>query len=520
VLRIFRVWAVEYIDPAGSEDGLMRWAILYPFGDRAVRNFETRVKDFSMHAWQRSLSASFVLTCVVTASAAEPFRREDWLADFEAVKAALTTGYPSLEWHAERGMDLAAHERRARERLAAANDDTAARVALERFVANFGDGHLELSWAEPSPKTESSPPPICSGLGYVSRPDTSAVASGLAGYTAIGTGGANVSTGTFVAGKKKIGVLRISLFMADAALCERAIHQLNVGARPSCGEQCLADVAHRTEALLVEFMEAAVRDLVAAKVDLILVDVAGNGGGNDSAIAAARMLTAAPLASPRMTFVRSEARAADLRENAVGLRTHLESANPRARKFLEPLVRKLDQAAVESSQRCDLSPLWQGRTVSCSNLLSAPFFAGGLIGEELPEEFRGAPWAEQVSLTAQYQFTPALWTGPLMVLVDGGSGSATELFTAMLQDGGRVRVIGAPTAGAGCGWTLPRKPVELPRTHGRITMPDCARVRRDGTNELDGIQPDVLIGFRRFDSTPQRVRRLQAALPTVFGGTP
>ena len=521
MLRIFRVGALGYIDPAGSEDGLMRWAILYPFGDRAVRMFETRVKEFSMKSWQRSLSASFVLTCVVTASAAESFRRDDWIADFETVKAALTTGYPSLEWHAKRGMDLPAHERRARERLAAANDDTAARIALERFVANFADGHLELSWtAAASAQGPAVPAPVCTQLHFAARPDTGAVARGLPGYQELMTGGSVIAAGVFESGERKIGVLRIAQFMPDASMCERAILQLNAGSRPACGDQCLKDVGHRTDGILVEFMEAAVRELVAAKVNLILVDVAGNGGGNDSAIAVARMLTAAPLPTPRMRFVRGDARAADLREEAAALRGFLPKSDVRARKLLTALIVNLETAESEARKTCDLAPLWQGKAATCSNLLETPFFAAGLIDEELPDEFRGQPWAEQVSATGRYSYGRALWNGPLVVLVDGGSGSATELFAAMLQDAGRARVVGAPTAGAGCGWTMPKRYVSLERTRGRLAMPDCARERRDGTNELDGIQPDVLIGFRRFDSPRQRVERLKAVLPTVLGGIP
>ena len=459
----------------------------------------------------QAFHAGLLMLLAAATSSAQAFSRDRWIADFEQVKAALTAGYPNLEWAAQRGMDLPAHERRARERLAAANDDASARVALERFIAGFGDGHLELSWPTASPGAAASPPaPICTRLGFRSRADTSAIARGMPGYRELGAGGGVVAAGHFESGKQKVGVLRIAEFSADTALCERAIHQLNIGNVPSCDEQCQRNVERRADQLLVEFIEAAIRELVNAKVDLVLVDVAGNSGGNDSAIAAARMLAVAPLSTPRMQLLRGEARATDLLEEAKELRAI--DASAAARKLLTPLIATLEKAAIEARQPCDLSPLWQGRPASCSNLLSAPFFAAGLIDEELSDEFRGQPWAEQVSATSRYRFTRAIWTGPVVILVDGNSASSTELFTAMLKDGGRARVIGAPTAGAGCGWTLPRQPVDLRHSGGRLFMPDCARVRRDGTNELDGIQPDQLIGFRRYDSAVQRVNRLQAAL--------
>jgi C-terminal processing protease CtpA/Prc len=107
-----------------------------------------------------------------------------------------------------------------------------------------------------------------------------------------------------------------------------------------------------------------------------------------------------------------------------------------------------------------------------------------------------------------------------MILVDGDSASAAELFTAMLQDAKRARVVGSPTLGTGCGWTLPRAPVTLQHSGGQLFMPDCARLRADGSNELDGIQPQLLIGFRTYDSAAQRVRRFSAALPQALADNP
>jgi C-terminal processing protease CtpA/Prc len=92
------------------------------------------------------------------------------------------------------------------------------------------------------------------------------------------------------------------------------------------------------------------------------------------------------------------------------------------------------------------------------------------------------------------------------------------LFAAMLQDAHAALVIGAPTAGAGCGWTMGQYESSrvLDRSHARVMIPDCARLRADGSNEIDGIQPDVLIGFRRADTARQRAQRLAKALPGVL----
>jgi hypothetical protein len=282
-----------------------------------------------------------------------------------------------------------------------------------------------------------------------------------------------------------------------------------------CDDSCRDRLQGQADLLFVNSMQAAIRALVQEKPEVIWVDVAGNGGGNDSAIAAARMLSKAPLSTPRMRYLRSPERAADLQNDVAVLTGYLKRANAEEKRLLKPVIASLEQAARDAAQPCDLSPLWLGKAATCSNLVEGPFFAGGRVDVELSRDLRSRPWAELVSATARYDFTPELWAGPLVILVDDGSGSATELFTAMLQDAGRALVVGSPSAGSGCGWTLPRKPVELRHSGGKLLMPDCVRLRRDGSNELDGMQPDVLTGFRRYDSPPQKIARLQRVLPAV-----
>jgi C-terminal processing protease CtpA/Prc len=106
----------------------------------------------------------------------------------------------------------------------------------------------------------------------------------------------------------------------------------------------------------------------------------------------------------------------------------------------------------------------------------------------------------------------------VIVLVDERSASSTELFAAMLQDSKAAVVIGAPTFGAGCGWTMGKyeSSKRLEHSRARLLMPDCSRLRADGGDELDGIQPDLLIGIRRPDTQKQRADRVAARLPEAL----
>jgi C-terminal processing protease CtpA/Prc len=106
-----------------------------------------------------------------------------------------------------------------------------------------------------------------------------------------------------------------------------------------------------------------------------------------------------------------------------------------------------------------------------------------------------------------------MWRGPLIVLVNGGTGSAAEQFAAVLQDNHAAVVMGAPTVGAGCGYTNGGTPTTLKNSSGILELPDCARMRADGSNEVMGIQPDVLVGLRTTDGPHRQGMRVGEKLP-------
>ena len=229
--------------------------------------------------------------------------------------------------------------------------------------------------------------------------------------------------------------------------------------------------------------------------------------------ALARMLAGADVPTPAMAVVRSRARADSIGENIAALRAGLRGASAEERRLLRDLITQLTRAQREALQPCNRDALWRNEAITCSQLVRGPFFGGGSISSELPAALRAKPWSEYVSTTARFTYTPGLWRGPLLVLVDGNSASSTELLAAMLQDAGRATIIGAPTFGSGCGWDMPHEDLVLARSGATLTLPTCARFRRDGRNELDGVEPDVLVGFRTFDAPAQRVARLMARLP-------
>lgn len=88
------------------------------------------------------------------------------------------------------------------------------------------------------------------------------------------------------------------------------------------------------------------------------------------------------------------------------------------------------------------------------------------------------------------------WDGPLAVLINRGSASASEIFAAALQDYGRGLVIGAPSFGKGTVQNV----VDLDRIaknakprFGELKMTVAQFFRiNGGTTQLHGVKPDIL----------------------------
>ena len=115
-------------------------------------------------------------------------------------------------------------------------------------------------------------------------------------------------------------------------------------------------------------------------------------------------------------------------------------------------------------------------------------------------------------LSVEEDTDPAIvYDGPLAVLVDRGSASASEIFAAAIQDYGRGVVLGEPTFGKGTVQSV--VPLDRDGRLGqlKVTIAQFFRVNGEGTQHR-GVVPDVLFPTS-LDSDAQGERGLDNALP-------
>ncbi len=459
------------------------------------------------------LALSIALSLLVADGAsAQAFDREAWRQDYAQLKEELVARYANLAWKASPsgGVDLPALDRKTNAALAAAGDDGAATDAIRAFILGFHDGHLsEISHlapatapsAEPERATLDPQAPVagCAALGYAS---TGAVAfslpfEGLPGFRLVSDGLAS----TFRAGLVdrsgvRIGVIRIQNFTARAfpAACLHAWADLRRAGRAITRQE----VRDATRLRWFQDMAEAVQLLHAAGATALLLDIGNDSGGDDSGDWAARLFTDRPVQSARLMMADAPESSGYFDEQIEGIDALPAAPRTAAAKaaLAEARVFFARQKAALGTRHCDLSWAWSTQRAwsptSCDRLLAAGYAGGYAAG--LPRGAMGDREAA-MALASSAEVEPfyGSWTGPTYVLADRRSYSSAEMFAALMQDNRIAKIVGARTGGDGCGFMTDGEPIVLRHSRLRFRVPNCMRLRADGSNEEAGIAPDIAV---------------------------
>ncbi len=444
-------------------------------------------------------------------TAATDWRPDPWLADLDQVRAAVEAKYANYDWLShQRGVDIDQLFDRARADIRISGNDDEARAAFERLLRSFGDGHVAIRW----PRTRTSRPAevprsataMCRQLGYHGANDTPGIAAWLPGYAPLAHG--PFPSGTIERSGRRVGILRIGAFDAHgtASLCETAIRELALDVTEPCGDAC----RNRIVTMVYAQMTALLRDRLAtlrhSGASFLIVDIAGNGGGSEWAEVAARMVSPRRLVSARVGFRRGSHWAVLWRDLSARLRGFAATATGVDRTRLQGWAAQAESAAREAEGTCATAP--------CARVVYRGF-STGLIAQSKAGAMHGKAWAPYVFSIAQHDYGDSLWRGRLAVLVDRETWSAAEQFAAILQDHRAAIVIGARTGGAGCGYSWGGSPTTLTHSGATLMLPDCVRLRRDGSNEVEGITPDVPLALRRGDEPALIGNLLDQALDRI-----
>jgi len=467
------------------------------------------------------------------ARAAPAFDRGAWQADHAALKQALEQDYAHLAWVAspQSGVDLPALDATAQRALADARSDAQALQALRTFVAGFRDGHLGLLDPLEPAAPASAPAPVdprtlganagCAVLGVADegRHDFSLPLETLSDYRPLDDGADPALRAGVLSlpDGHSIGVLRLHEFDAlrYPGLCHALWPQLRHADSTGDMRGTLADA-------WVAAIAASLRRFQQDGVDAVLVDVGDNPGGDDSGDLLTRLFTGQPVASAVLQVSQSAAGKPYLDEQYERLDDALRNHHPNATAHA---LLATERAAFQASRQavavavpaCDLSRVWRAQqdrnAASCRRLVAAGT-SGGPLPSPVVDSLDDILIAHRLDWAQDLREHWAAWTGRVYVLTNGKTASSAEMFAARMQDNHIARIVGTHSGGYGCGFMSAETPLVLPHSHLRVRVPNCVRLRADGSDEVAGITPDLPVNPRSGESARMRAQRL---IDTLIG---
>ena len=472
---------------------------------------------------------------------ASGFDRGMWLEDYAALRGRLEHTYANLAWFGspEGGVDVPTLHARTLATLESATDPGAAEAAIDAFVVAFHDGHFSrlppklvpesAPIAKVSPPGRSFAPTLgCAALGYAR---TRGVAFSVRfeaspGFRLLSAGEPESfrSGMASMPGGRTLGILRIPSFRsADfVAECEQAWGEI-ARAQPSgvCDKGCARAISRRVMVLALTALQTRLRALVGASA--VVVDLGGNGGGNDLGDWAPRAFTKSPVRSARLGVVRDPQSVKYFEEQLDDLREAQQAeTSEKARDVLAQARREYErlEALTKGPAPCAMGWVWRERHAwkpleshaSCTNLLFGPMYASG-VSDYLPEGALGSPKAEEAIYwpSIAHPFVGS-WSGPVYVIVDERTGSAAEMAAAVFRNNEVARILGTKTAGSGCGFMYSGSEFTLPHSRLRYRIPNCVRLRADGSSEVAGVRPDIELPSYEGEGEPERAMRFLAAI--------
>lgn len=490
--------------------------------------------------WQASLHYVLVLclslSCLSTKAQQPPFDRKAWIQDYAVLKLALENSYSNLAWFAspQGGVDLPRLDRNTQQALQRAKTDEEAKSAILAFVTAFHDGHFSrISDLQTKDATKPSPLPAypyqrdqpeagCAALGFApqgvmafSLPFESLPGFRLLPGNTEEPFRAGIAT---ISGSFRIGLVRLAEFDTSRypALCEAAWkgdvwddhNKLNTNALQS-----------NVEKLWYADLSALLKQFEKDNVSAVLVDVGSNPGGDDSGDISTRLFTAQPMHSSALFMSQNKNASGDYFEEALAYLKHAAARHPNAaaQKLIDERTAYFLHGQSTLASPCSMSWVWQEgkdwNTMPCKRLVSAGS-AGGALDYLAPATVPDMSIARRLHWPARYRDLWGSWTRPVYILTNNRTYSSAEMFAAEFQNNRTGKIIGMKTGGDGCGFMNDPEPTTLPHSGLRFRIPNCVRMRVDGTDEVAGVTPDFPVLPKEGESARERANHILNIIQT------
>lgn len=167
-----------------------------------------------------------------TSSPLAGFDSKPWLEDFHQILSEMSSHYANLEWAVtSRRMNLPRLRLNAETKLREATDEAEARRVLDKFLASFGDGHLEIQWPKAGAQNKAAldtPQSLCDRMGYSSHLHPGLDLSALPEFSVLDNPESDLFPGGILRLQDHavIGILRIGLLSEHAypEICKQAAY--------------------------------------------------------------------------------------------------------------------------------------------------------------------------------------------------------------------------------------------------------------------------------------------------------
>ncbi len=448
-----------------------------------------------------------------------PIENKVWLDDFETLKKEMTLGYANLKYATEKeNIDLIKLNEITLSKLKEAQTVEEAQQVIKKFLKTFNDGHLRASKLKVTNKADTIVEIDTTNieLDYLKNTDSGAIAlkkmgyenkkyknrikyDSVPGYSSLSSQQNPFPTAIIKRNNETIGIIRVG-FLGHWRYWNTALEVWEFYKKTfegKCDGDCQWSFQKEVEKELTNKIIDGINELKSKKISKLLVDVSSNPGGSEWCNAVAELFTAKHLKGPESFFVKHKHWKNTLENQLKNIEEDIE--NPKIKKELNlKLIRfknLVQELILNCESNCSVEEVWNEQNMNCLELISHPY------AYSLPFEiFEDEQFEELESkyLLSNYRFLTykkGVYEGSLYIIQDRYSGSATEEFSSLLQANDAAVIVGENSYGAGCGYTNGGIKLELKNIGLSVSMSDCVRLRKDGKNEIYGINPDIEVNW-------------------------